>query len=346
MLVVAFVVVFLVLLVDRVAAQPAADGGGSSASVTTTIDPCVPVDAAQFQRVLSIELGTSIEYSPDAPTRPGLTWVHVSCTDRGVELRLEDGVTRKSMARVLDASHIEERSRTRLLALAVAEFVVASWVELRVNDKAAIEPVGPPPDRNAAAVAAHTLAAQPSLAVAPALARAPAIDASSVWELFGLFRLEGWSSQLGLVPTFALRAGQRPTEHLAFSLGADFGLTNVGVAQGQVQLALMSASGTLLFVSQVGDFDFYAGGGGRFGFVRVQGLSEDALVRGERFYAPYGGPLTLGRLAYHVTRTFRLVAEGEAGLVTLPVSGLLGKRKVVELDGAWASIGLGLGAVF
>jgi hypothetical protein len=320
-------------------AQPVADGGGSASGVTTTVDPCVPVDPEQFQRVLSIELGTSIEYGADAPAASGLTTVHVTCSERGIELRLEDGITRKSMVRVLDPSRLEPASRTRLLALAVAEFVVASWVELRINEKPAVEPAGPRPDPGASALARRAVQHKVDLEAPPAETSEPA----AAWELAALFRLEGWSSQLGLVPTFALRAGQRPVGHLGFTLGADLGFTRVSAAQGQVRITLGSLLGALLYVARAGDFDLSAGAGGRFGFVSMQGEASDSLVRGASFSAPFGGPLTLARAVYHASKPLYLFAEAEAGLVTLPATGLSGKRVIAEINGAWASVGLGIG---
>jgi hypothetical protein len=305
--------------------------------VTTTLDPCVPVDEAQFHRVLAIELGTSIAYSAEAPSRTSLTWVHLSCTPSGIELRLDDGLTRKSMVRVLDLSRIEAASRTRLLALAVAEFVVASWVELRVVDRPAIEPVGPPPPARARANITRT--------VHEKLERT-APEAPSIWEIAGMFRLEGFATLDSLAPTLALRLGQRPTGAFAFALGADFGLTRVDVGTGQVELATATAMVAALFVSRLPRVDLYAGGGGRFGLMHMNGVPGDSSVRGESFSAPYGGPLILGRFAFHVSRTFRLVSEAEAGLVTLPIVGLSGTRKVIELSGAWASFAIGAGWSF
>ncbi len=323
-------------------AQPQGDEPGG---VSTSIDPCVPVDVGQFQRVLALELGTSIDYRTTAAAEPGLTWVHLSCTDAGIELRLEDGVTRKSMSRVLDLSRVEPGSRTRLLALAVAEFVVASWVELRIVAQPAIQAVGPPPSQRVLQrVQAVVQKRTPVIAEASERALRAPIDGA--WEVSTLFHLEVWSSDLGLMPAVAVRVGQRPADKLAFTFGADLGVTRVSVAEGQVALGLTSAMGALLYAARAGRTDFYAGGGGRFGFVHMAGVSADQRVQGRSFTAPYGGFLMLGRVAYRVTSAFHLLAELEAGLVTLPAQGRSGSKLVVTLDGAWLSAGVGLGWSF
>jgi hypothetical protein len=67
--------------------------------VATVVDPCVPVDAQQFGKLLSIELGTSIDYRATGSDTPGLTQVALSCTEQGIELRLQDGASSLRRAR-------------------------------------------------------------------------------------------------------------------------------------------------------------------------------------------------------------------------------------------------------
>ncbi len=318
---------------------------GQAPAVTTVVDPCVPVDPEQFDRVLAIELGTSIDYRDSDAPPPSLTRVQLSCSEQGIELRLQDDVTRKSMVRVLDISRIEPASRTRLLALSVAEFVVASWVELRIADRPAVEPAGPAPNpaaqQAAAGVARRHVVAEPE--PGPRVDRS---EPSAPWELFGVFRLEGWSGDPGLMPVAALRVGQRPIGNVAFTVGADFGATRMSVDLGQVDLGTTSVMGALLFVVRTPRAELYAGGGGRFGFVHMSGVASDARVRGRSFVVPYGGALMLGRVAYHITGGLRLIAEIEGGIVTLPAEGRSGPRLVVDLSGAWLSAGAGVGWSF
>ncbi|HEX4351702.1 MAG TPA: hypothetical protein VHZ95_02285, partial [Polyangiales bacterium] len=117
-----------------------AEAQTGSARVTTRVDPCVPIDRDSFDRVLAIELGTSIDYGGDSGGDSDVTTVSLSCTAEGIELQVEDAVTRKSMRRVIDLTPVEASARSRLLALTVAEFVVASWVELRLPARAPLVP--------------------------------------------------------------------------------------------------------------------------------------------------------------------------------------------------------------
>ena len=75
----------------------AAQSVTGAARVTTYVDACVPIELDTFHRVLAIELGTSIDYGADQANDPDVTTVWLSCTAEGIELRVEDGVTRKSM---------------------------------------------------------------------------------------------------------------------------------------------------------------------------------------------------------------------------------------------------------
>ena len=58
------------LVLGRLPLTAAAQSVTGGARVNTYIDACVPVDIEQFHRVLAIELGTSIEYSPGAAQAP------------------------------------------------------------------------------------------------------------------------------------------------------------------------------------------------------------------------------------------------------------------------------------
>src|SRR5688572_33177704 len=106
----------------------------------------------QLERLLSIELGTSAD---TASSTTGPTHVHVRCVAAGIELNLQDALTRKGMVRVLSRESFLDASSTRLLALAIAEFVVASWVELRLPQRVEAAPVvGPAPSARAREAAA------------------------------------------------------------------------------------------------------------------------------------------------------------------------------------------------
>ncbi len=307
--------------------------------VVTTVDPCVPLDLAHFRRLLGIELGTSIDYQVDAPLEPGRTWVHLTCLPEGITLQLQDGVTHKSMMRVLDVAQIAPAERTRLLALAVAEFVVASWVELRAVPEPSVPAVGalaePEPDPIVTATLDKRLAE-----VIP-----QQTAARQAWEVALGGGFETFTSHAAILPTVSLRLLQSAVPPLAFLIGGDLGILTVPVTRDDRQIATIEvtrASGlaALLYGGELADFMLWAGIGVRFGIVRMSGRTMlDSLTELE-FVDPHGGPLVVARAGYRLAEHFAIGAELELGAVTLPVEASVMEDLLLRIGGAWFAGGV------
>ena len=109
-------------------------------SVPTYVDPCVPIDRRKFQELLAVELGATPDYGK-LERANGSARVSLTCVDGQVQLELDDDVTRKSMRRRVDLLRVDPETRTRLMALTTAEFVLASWLEIRLDKQHdALEP--------------------------------------------------------------------------------------------------------------------------------------------------------------------------------------------------------------
>lgn len=327
-------------LVQSVALDSLARAQEVENAVVTTLDPCVPIELPRFRRLLSVELGTSIEYQPEAPREPGRTWVHVSCSPAGIELRLEDGVTRKSMMRVLDPQPIESADRTRLLALAVAEFVVASWVELRVTPRPSVPAAGAPPPPAATAAATRSLEQRMPEAQLP----------PDIWQITLGAGMQMYTSQSGVLPMFSLRLGMAALRPVTFVLGGDMGFMDVPLEREQVPVGAIdtlhiSGVAALVFGGELGGLSLSAGPGVRFGLVRMVGESRLAELEAFSRFAPEVGVLALGRVGYRLASWFDLGLELEGGFVTLPVKAAVRDFVLVEFSGGWFSAGLRLTAL-
>jgi hypothetical protein len=182
-------------------------------AVTVNVDPCVPVDHTKLHELLAIELGTSTAEGGAGPAAP--TRVSVSCSPQGIELRVQDGVTRKSMARVLPASSFADASSTRLLALAIAEFVVASWIELSVQPAPAVEPVGPPAGESARRVAQNAVAERSPRSEPPLRPGERTLSLGPALQL--------WSAHEAVLLGAGLRVLLPLAEPLVWTLSGDFG---------------------------------------------------------------------------------------------------------------------------
>jgi hypothetical protein len=341
----------------------------ATTGVSTRVDPCVPIELDQFHRVLAIELGTSIEYSADADQKRSLTSVWLSCKADGIELHLEDGLTRKSMTRVVDIARLEPASRSRLLALAVAEFVVASWVELRLPEPPAIEPVGPAPPSSATRIASRLVQARvPASPVSPVPAASPvSSDATAQldWRLGVTFEVLAFSSALYPVPSAGLHLLQSAARPLAFGLSLQFGHRDLpvvlkdgqsSIAVGDIQLTTLSVLLSVRYVTLVvADLDLSMGAGGRFGVMRLKGSTKLTELRTDRgvqqlgpssFSEPWGGPALVLGVSYHAGPHLRLVAELETGYVIQGVNALLGDSVLLRIEQLWGAVALGLAWAF
>jgi hypothetical protein len=305
-------------------------------AVAVSVDPCVPVDHAKLHELLAIELGTStIKGSALAAT----TRVDVSCSATGIELRVEDGVTRKSMARVLPAASFADASSTRLLALAIAEFVVASWIELNVRPAPSVEPIGPRAGEAArrvaqSAVDERTPAAEPVRNAEPAL--------------FVAGGLQFWSPNELALFSGGLRVQLPLSEMLLWTASAELAGASDDAAYGRLQVFTSSATLALVLqlrVDHAARLQF--GPGGRLGLAHIDGDADPRLAESDDFIAPYGGPLWLTRGVFHLGDTVRVAAELEVGFATLPARAEVeGGGAAFELAGLWVNGLVGLGIAF
>jgi len=318
-----------------------------AARVNTLVDACVPIDVEHFHRVLAIELGTSIEYAPTAAQGPDGTLVRVVCVfGNAVQLQLEDNLTRKSMQRVVELPAIEVAARTRLLALSVAEFVVASWVELRLAQPP-LPAAGPPVDESAAARASQVAGARLPAAQAPI--EEPAA-ASPRWLLGVSFEPVLFSGGSGLLSQLSLHLEQRPTQHFALGLALSLAYGSWRVRWPTLDIGsanITSSSGrlTIGYLGQAGMMELSAHAGARGGVVYMAGDTLDRMLTAVELYAPWGGPILL-LTAAGLAGSFRISLELEAGYVTLPAQALIKGAVVAKLQGFWGSLGLGLGWLF
>jgi hypothetical protein len=293
------------------------------AAVAVNVDPCVPVDHAKLHELLAIELGTSTAQGagPAAPTR-----VSVSCSPQGIELRVQDGVTRKSMARVLPASSFADASSTRLLALAVAEFVVASWIELSVQPAPAVEPVGPPAGESARRVAQNVVAERAPRAAPPDRAPERTLSLGPALQL--------WSANEAVLLGAGLRVLLPLADALVWTLSGDFGMASVETAYGDLGVFTASLALALALQLRVDAFAFQLGPGGRLGITRMNADADRLRAEGDDFLAPYGGPIWLSRVVVRASERVRVALEIEVGLTTLPARAEIEDEGIaLELDG-------------
>lgn len=101
---------------------------------------CDDALAREAQRIAAIELRAAlVDATPDQVT----TNVTATCAEESANLRVADPTTGKSVERSVALAQAVPTARARLLALAIAELVAASWSELESNPQPKAPPVAP-----------------------------------------------------------------------------------------------------------------------------------------------------------------------------------------------------------
>jgi hypothetical protein len=321
------------------AASPArTQAVGEEPTVAVSVDPCVPIDRAALQRILTVELGTSTIQHDAALAAQAPTRVHIGCAEHEILLRLEDGVTSKVMTRALPRQSFVDPSSTRLLALAVAEFVVASWVELQVQPTPAVRPLPVAP----APTASTLKQVSARMEALPRRKEAQEHTTLSLGASFQLYALESspfWGGSGRVLGT----AGRL----FAWSVSGDVAGSGSELSVGDVSAITASISVAGLLQARLGTVALYTGPAVRVGLVRIAGTTDDAArARGKIFFAPFGGPAWLLRVELSPTRALRLGVDVELGYVTLPAQATIAGRGVYSIDGLWGTTTLWVGAGF
>lgn len=111
-----------------------------------SVGACVPVDVAAFRRQLAIELETAPQAGDLARAQTSAR-IELLCSGGQIKVILTDSAAHRSWRRRVDLRGIPLRAHTRLLALSVAELLLASWLERRIEDSSTPgRPPAPAPD--------------------------------------------------------------------------------------------------------------------------------------------------------------------------------------------------------
>ena len=116
------------LLLLVLAAAPAAAAQDAPTTVVETVDCGDALDAAEIARLFSIELSTVLVAEGGGERALAVT---IRCDGSRVHIEAEDRLTDKALRRTLPAVPVGP-DRERVVALALAQLVVASWLELLI----------------------------------------------------------------------------------------------------------------------------------------------------------------------------------------------------------------------
>jgi hypothetical protein len=317
--------------------------------VALSIDDCVAAPQQEVRHLLSLELGGPLS---DGETPPGATHAAVTCplspgpataepsAGAGpqpalgdlVELRVDDGVTGKSLWRSVELHQADPAVRARLLSLALSELIFASWAELLVTPEPAVPaatPAASAATRQATSVEVGRKLPQP---LPPLGIQLSALAAGHV-----LWQTPSVSFGGGLL----LRGEHR--HHLGWDLDLLVEHGDTMTALGNISRDLLSASAALLVHHRVPYLTLRGGAGGRFGAARLAGdPANPGTTTASALWGPWGGPLLTASLTAVAARV-RLDLGVEAGYVVAPVIARAGAMRADAVAGPWLGVRLGVG---
>ena len=325
------VALFFVAPSVRAAAQ-------SSAHIEMHVDPCAPVDTADARRIVGIELQADVT---DPPVHDAtITRVEVACVDRLVELRVTDPLTGKSLARRVALAAQPDKSRSRLLALAIAELVAASWSELETNPAPAVPPettAAPAEEKDAArrSVVSHVpppIRAQVAPVVTPPARPNDRRDVFRLATVLGTrWFMVGSDPLLGLGARATLDLDDGPEIMIDTLVEAG----SVASTLGTIAVESWTLGAALSARRVVGRLMLHGGGGIRVGFAHFSGDPLSGNAEGRTLSAPWGGPMLVCGGIFDLGRRFALSLDAELGYVALPARALAVGGPDARVEGAF-----------
>ena len=306
--------------------EPSALADTRHLPVVVDLQSCEPLLMAEVRRIVGVELRATVVDAVDAGN--AVTRVVATCRGGEVDLLLADAATAKRLERSVALAEAAPTARARLVALAVAELVVASWQEVE-NRPQPQEPALPSPQPPA----------QPMTRVAEG---ASVKQASAMAEAIGVVRAFPWS---GL---WLLGAGARghftlsQPFTLALEITAEWG--KASRATGQVAArAIGGAIGLGLAVERSWAF-IMPWAGARAGVARLTGEpSPGSATSGETQSGSCLGPeVGVGATFFPHAPVHATVALS-VGAMLLGVRGEVAGDSSVDVLGPWAALVVGVG---
>ena len=284
--------------------------------VSIGIVGCDAALAREAQRIAAIELrATLVEPAPDG----SVTQVTAACRGSLADLNVADPTTGKSLGRTVALTEAAPNGRARLLALAVAELVVASWSELQNNP----QPRAP--------------AATP---LAPYAAReaARAAVADRVLELGAAFDMRVLGSRDLLLGAGAcLTLWISPLVFARFDGLADYG--ELGRPGGSVAVLMPSVSAALGISRWLGaSLRPALSVGLRGGYVWMSGIADGTAAAGSRQQGVWLGPEVGLHVSVWPRARVHPVLGITAGAHVVGVRGTVAEGRDVEAVGFWGGV--------
>ena len=304
--------------------------------VTLEATGCDALHVDEARRVLAVELGASLAGEGDATA----VTVRVTCVGGDARIVVLDPLSRKSLERRVALGSEDPRARGRLLGVAAAELVLASWSELAENPEPRVpsaDPAAPP----------ETVAAAREIARARLVEtreRKPRSDdrdvtnrpfrAAPIVSRRAFFTLDGalWGG--------GVQVGQDVYTHLGWTADALAESGTITTSFASFRLTTGTVGGAILAYYALGPLVARAGAGLRIGVVSS---TDEAGGAHTATLAPWGWPRGIVGLTLTPISPLVLEVAGEIGQVVLPVTTSTVGISDATIRGGWYGAQLGIG---
>jgi hypothetical protein len=300
--------------------------------VHVRIDDCADLDKAEVRRTLVGELGALLVN--DVSSRTDVTRTEISCGPAFITIHILDPITGKILERTISVEESEKNSRSRLVGLAAAELVTASWTELLSSTKSSVRIVGRDPSLESVVAAKSAARDRVTLKLSPPhpLRLMPVV----AYRAFVHGGGELWGG--------GMRIADDRFSWVGWSADALVEHGSRGVSLGHVDIDTITVSGALLIHREWGAFAFRTGLGLRAGATRLQGSPDSPnLAEGKSVYSPWGWPMALMGMSIQPIEPVVIELSVESGYTVMPMGGVVGGSKEITLDGVWVGGQIGLG---
>ena len=302
------------LAVALVVPPPARAAGVTAApEIPVQVTGCADEIATALPSLVSLEIDVLLRERGLTRAAPERITIRCAGATAHIEVALAD--TRRASS--LDLGALAPEHAARAVALAAAELVDAMSPPPRADPTPPAPPVAlPPPVRDA----------RPG-----ASARRPALFVGALAEWLG----QPKQSLLGVRLAFHFPVG----DNVVPALSVDGGFGDFPSGSAQVSARTLSAAAHVYVGTSAGKFRFDAGPGARIGWVQLRGAAPaSSTLGGLALSAGWGGPELRARVAYAPFGAALIAVELGAGVVTLPVRGLVdGGARVYSIEGGWLS---------
>lgn len=280
--------------------------------VRVTVENCEAIDEAEVTRIVSAELGAS-------PSSNGntVTEVLVSCERSRVIVRVRDPISRKAIQRSFDIGLSDPKARSRLVALASSELILASWAELRLNPRLRVIPEGPEPSPKMVQAARETVDDfkwEPK----PKHWYEAETPKERMARLVFLGSVRGFFDGTGTVWGGGARVGEERFRAVSWAIDFLFETGTVRTNDAKYKVETGTLGAWLLLYKRWGFFTGRIGAGLRLVAVSSTSLTP-ATPQGSTTIAPWGWPLAATSMTFRITETLVADLSGEAGYAVLPV---------------------------